>query len=278
MSSFLIVAILFISASIAGLAVFFVKRDNTNYLKLILSFSGAYLFAITVLHLIPHAYSDGNTSPEVIGLYILGGFIFQLLLEQFSQGIEHGHIHHHENSGFPLGIMVSLCLHAFLEGMPLVAGHQSQLVFGIAIHHIPAAFALGSLLLNTRLTKNSIIILLLIFAAMTPMGYLTSSFLSNGEISNISQHFDKIMAVVIGIFLHISTTILFESGSADHHKFNKKKMAAVFLGIALSLTTFLFPTHDHSHHGPDHQHEHNHDDHNHEHHDHDHDDHSDHNH
>lgn len=278
MSSFLIVAILFISASIAGLAVFFVKRDNTNYLKLILSFSGAYLFAITVLHLIPHAYSDGNTSPEIIGLYILGGFIFQLLLEQFSQGIEHGHIHHHENSGFPLGIMVSLCLHAFLEGMPLVAGHQSQLVFGIAIHHIPAAFALGSLLLNTRLTKNSIIILLLIFAAMTPLGYLTSSFLSNGEISNISQHFDKIMAVVIGIFLHISTTILFESGSADHHKFNKKKMAAVFLGIALSLTTFLFPTHDHSHHGHDHQHEHNHDDHDHEHHDHDHHDHSDHNH
>jgi len=276
MSSFLIVAILFISASIAGLAVFFVKRDNTNYLKLILSFSGAYLFAITVLHLIPHAYSDGNTSPEIIGLYILGGFIFQLLLEQFSQGIEHGHIHHHENSGFPLGIMVSLCLHAFLEGMPLVAGHQSQLVFGIAIHHIPAAFALGSLLLNTRLTKNSIIILLLIFAAMTPLGYLTSSFLSNGEISNISQHFDKIMAVVIGIFLHISTTILFESGSADHHKFNKKKMAAVFLGTALSLTTFLFPTHDHSHHGHDHQHEHNHDAHDHEHHDHDHHDHSDH--
>lgn len=278
MSSFLIVAILFISAFIAGLAVFFVKRDNTNYLKLILSFSGAYLFAITVLHLIPHAYSDGNTSPEIIGLYILGGFIFQLLLEQFSQGIEHGHIHHHENSGFPLGIMVSLCLHAFLEGMPLVAGHQSQLVFGIAIHHIPASFALGSLLLNTRLTKNSIIILLLIFAAMTPLGYLTSSFLSNGEISNISQHFDKIMAVVIGIFLHISTTILFESGSADHHKFNKKKMAAVFLGIALSLTTFLFPTHDHSHHGHDHQHEHNHDAHDHEHHDHDHHDHSDHNH
>ena len=209
MSSFLIVAILFISASLAGLAVFFVKRDNTHYLKLILSFSGAYLFAITVLHLIPHAYSEGNTSPEVIGLYILGGFIFQLLLEQFSQGIEHGHLHHNENAGFPLGIMISLCLHAFLEGMPLVSGHQSQLVFGIAIHHIPAAFALGSLLLNTRLSKNAIVLMLLIFAAMTPLGYLTSSFLSTGEVSHISQHIDKIMAVVIGIFLHISTTILF---------------------------------------------------------------------
>ena len=255
MTPFLIVTILFISASIAGFAVFFVKRNNTNYLKLILSFSGAYLFAITVLHLIPHAYSEGNSRPEIIGLYILGGFIFQLLLEQFSQGIEHGHIHHHENAGFPLGIMISLCLHAFLEGMPLVAGHQSQLVFGIAVHHIPAAFALGSLLLNTRLSKNAIAVLLLIFAAMTPLGFLTSQFLSDGEVSNIAQHFDKIMAVVIGIFLHISTTILFESGSADHHHFNKKKMAAVFLGIALSLTTFLFPAHDHSHSGHNHEHD-----------------------
>ncbi len=283
MSPFLIVAILFISASIAGLAVFFVKRDNTNYLKLILSFSGAYLFAITVLHLIPHAYTEGNTSPEVIGLYILGGFIFQLLLEQFSQGIEHGHIHHHE-AGFPLGIMISLCLHAFLEGMPLVSGHQSQLVFGIAVHHIPAAFALGSLLLNTRLSKNAIIVLLLVFASMTPLGFLTSNVLSDGEVSNLSQHFDKIMAVVIGIFLHISTTILFESGSADHHHFNKKKMAAVFLGIALSLTTFLFPAHDHSHGGPQHgteehdlhEHKDEHHDHNHE--GHDHNNHEDHNH
>lgn len=264
MSPILIVAILFISAFLAGLAVFFVRRDNTNYLKLILSFSGAYLFAITVLHLIPHAYHDGNTSPEIIGLYILGGFIFQLLLEQFSQGIEHGHIHHHENAGFPLGIMISLCLHAFLEGMPLVAGHQSQLVFGIAIHHIPAAFALGSLLLNTHLKKQAITMMLFIFAIMTPLGFLTSKFLSDGEVSNISQHFDKIMAVVIGIFLHISTTILFESGSADHHKFNKQKMAAVFLGIGLSLTTFLFPTHDHSHEG------HNHDTEHHDHSDHDH--------
>ncbi len=282
MNSFLIIAILFISAFISGLSIFFVKRTNANFLKLILSFSGAYLFAITVLHLIPHVYeSTGNTSPEVIGLYILGGFIFQLLLEQFSQGIEHGHIHHNENAGFPIGIMISLCLHAFLEGMPLVSGHQNELVFGIAIHHIPAAFALGSLLLNTDLRKNTIILFLLVFAAMTPLGFLTSKALNQGEISNISQHFDKIMAVVIGIFLHISTTILFESGSADHHHFNKKKMAAVFLGIAVSLTTFLFPSHNHGEHDghnhnehahPSHteskEHNHDHDDHDHSTHDH----------
>lgn len=286
MSPILIIAVLFLAAFISGLAVFFVKRDNTNYLKLILSFSGAYLFAITVLHLIPHVYHTDGTSPEIIGLYILGGFIFQLLLEQFSQGIEHGHIHHHDKASFPLGIMISLCLHAFLEGMPLVSGHQTQLVFGIAIHHIPAAFALGSLLMNTAMTKRNIIIMMVIFAAMTPLGFIVSQMLSSSEVGDISMHFDKIMAVVIGIFLHISTTILFESGSADHHQFNKKKMAAVFLGIAVSLTTFLMPSHNHgqghshdSHDHSEHEHHHDHDEHNHDAHSHDnHDSHEGHNH
>src|SRR5690606_12540250 len=59
MNTLTIVSILFLSAFLSGAAVFFVKRDNTNLLKLILSFSGAYLFTITVLHLIPHVYHSG---------------------------------------------------------------------------------------------------------------------------------------------------------------------------------------------------------------------------
>src|SRR5690606_29342023 len=158
MTSIAIIAILFISAFVSGIAVFFVKRDNTNALKLILSFSGAYLFSITVLHLIPHVYHTHSTPNETIGLFVLLGFLFQLVLEQYSHGIEYGHIHHSQKAGgiFPLGIMLSLCLHALLEGMPLASGHQGALTFGIALHHIPAAFALGSLLLNTLLPKKKI--------------------------------------------------------------------------------------------------------------------------
>lgn len=247
MSSILVITILFVSAFLSGVAVFFVKRDNANTLKLILSFSGSYLFAITVLHLIPHVYHTHSTAVGTIGLFVLLGFLFQLILEQFSHGIEHGHIHHMHQSGniFPFGIMVSLCLHALLEGMPLAAHHQTQLTLGIALHHVPAAFALGSLLLHTSLSKRYIVLLLAVFAMMTPLGYLLSSAISKGEIGHIEQYFDRIMAVVIGIFLHISTTILFESGSADHHKFNRKKMVAVGLGVAVSLLNFLFDTHAH---------------------------------
>ena len=229
--------LLFASAFFGGLSVFLFRKDNANRLKLVLSFSGAYLFAITVLHLMPDVYSSGN--PQ-IGLFILGGFLLQILMEQFSEGIEHGHIHkhHHEHSAFPLGIMISLSLHAFLEGMPLAKGEQRELVYGIALHHIPAAFALGSVLLQNNSSKNKIISLMSVFALMSPLGYVLSYFIGEGYIGgNINAYFDNIMGVVIGIFLHISTTILFES-SVDH-KFNLKKFIAVLLGVSIALIGYF---------------------------------------
>jgi uncharacterized membrane protein YadS len=65
------------------------------------------------------------------------------------------------------------------------------------------------------------------------MGYWLSFEIRTGSIGNIDTYFDRIMGVVIGIFLHISTTILFES-SVDH-KFNLKKMIAVLLGVGIAL-------------------------------------------
>lgn len=229
------IILLFSSSLLGGLGIFLLKTDNTNRLKLVLSFSGAYLFAITILHLMPDVYHSGDSQ---VGLYILGGFLLQIIMEQFSEGIEHGHIHkhNHQHYVFPIGIMASLCLHAFLEGMPLAQKQHNELVFGIALHHIPAAFALGSVLLQNKLGKGMIIGMLVLFASMSPLGYWLSFEIGRGSIGNIDVYFDRIMGVVIGIFLHISTTILFES-SVDH-KFNLKKMVAVLLGISIALIGF----------------------------------------
>jgi len=232
--------VLFFSAFLGGMAIFLVKNDKSQSLKLILSFSGAYLFAITVLHLIPHAYE--GTDAHEIGIFILIGFLFQILLEQFSQGVEHGHIHkHNEGHVFPFGIMISLCLHAFLEGMPLIKDQHNELIFGISLHHIPAAFALASILVQNHFKAGSIALFIGLFALMAPLGYYFSEHLSNGSIIGTERYFNKIMGIVIGIFLHISTTILFES-SADH-KINKKKMIAVLTGIAIALLGFYSEGH-----------------------------------
>ncbi|WP_316833365.1 ZIP family metal transporter [Pedobacter nutrimenti] len=232
--------ILFFCAFFGGAAIFLVKSDKSQLLKLILSFSGAYLFAITVLHLIPDAYSGADA--HEIGIFILIGFLLQVFLEQFSEGVEHGHIHkHNENHIFPYGIMISLCLHAFLEGMPLAKDHHNELIFGIALHHIPAAFALASILMQNHYKAGKILFYIIIFALMAPLGFYVSIGLSNGTIGGVEAYFNKMMGIVIGIFLHISTTILFES-SVDH-KVSKRKMVAVLLGISIALVGFYSSGH-----------------------------------
>lgn len=230
-------ALMFLAVFSAGLLFFAFRKTNAGYLKLSLAFTGAYLFAISMVHLIPGVFSSGN---EKIGYFILLGFFIQLTLEFFSEGIEHGHIHvhKHHSTSFPVAMMAGLCLHSFLEGMPLSAQYESHehshsLMAGIILHHLPVAFALMSMLRQSGLTKKWSLINLAIFALMAPAGALFSSVLGEADLMNIRQYFDQIMAVVIGIFLHISTTILFETGS--DHRFNLYKLLAIGIGAGLAL-------------------------------------------
>ena len=233
----LIYILLFLSVLLSGLAVFLFKTKNENSIKLLLAFSGAYLFAICVLHLIPDTYSQGNAS---IGIYILIGFFLQILLEFFSGGIEHGHIHIHKESKliFPSTLLVSLCIHAFVEGMPLgnISSHQGvnqPLLMGIILHKIPIAFVLMSMLLQLNIKKQTAFMFLIIFALMSPLGVFTSEMIGDME-----QYFDEIMAIVIGIFLHISTTILFES--SKDHRFNLYKFITIIVGAGLAVLSGVF--------------------------------------
>ena len=44
---------------------------------------------------------------------------------------------------------------------------------------------------------------------------------------------DAILAIVVGMFLHISTTIIFET--SENHKFNFIKLVTIFGGCALAF-------------------------------------------
>ncbi len=227
--------LLFFSIVLSGASVFAFKKINTQALKLLLAFSGAFLFALTTMHLIPGVYEGQDPS---IGAYILLGFFIQILLEIFSEGIEHGHIHvhKHQNAAFPYGMMIGLCLHSFLEGIPLVQKFNSEsvemsLLAGIILHHIPVAIALATMLLDSGISKFRTLLFLAIFAMMAPAGAWSSNWLNASSSVDISMYYDKLMAIVIGIFLHISTTILFES--SEGHRFNYYKFLIIVLGAGL---------------------------------------------
>jgi len=201
-----------------------IKPKKKSNLKLLLAFSGSFLLALTVMHLLPDVYQTHNNS---IGIFIMMGILFQIILEFFSKGAEHGHVHGQPNmTHIPWLLFISLCIHAFLEGFP-IGHHHDNLAIGIAIHHLPIAIILTTFFINSHLNQNAIFIFMLTFALMTPLGTFVSDY-----IPVLSNYNTEITAVVIGILFHISSTIIFES--SEGHKFNIAKVSMIVLGILLA--------------------------------------------
>lgn len=201
----------------------FMKPKNKTKLKLLLAFSGSFLLSLTVMHLLPEVYESGNHN---IGIFIMMGILFQIILEFFSKGAEHGHVHGHAKMfQIPWLLFISLCIHAFLEGFPV--SHHKDLALGIAIHHLPIAIILTSFFISSSLNKTAIFLFMATFAIMTPMGTLVSDI-----IPWLNDYYAEITAVVIGILFHISSTIIFES--SEGHKFNIAKVSMIVIGIVLA--------------------------------------------
>lgn len=214
----------------------FFKPAQQQYTKLLLSFSGAYLLALTVFVLIPevyHSHDEHTHGFKYIGLFVIVGVLLQIVLEFFSHGAEHGHTQHphpHQHSVFPLSLFISLSIHSILEGFPLSHEHNHDLVYGIFVHKLPVAIVLTTFFVNSGVNRWKTALFLLFFALMTPLG----TFLSNTVPSLISYH-TELSAIVIGIFLHISTVILFEN--SEGHRFNLLKFLSVCVGFVVAYLT-----------------------------------------
>ena len=65
---------------------------------------------------------------------------------------------------------------------------------------------------------------------MSPLGVFAGDLFTS-----LSNYQNEIMAIVVGIFIHISTTILFES--SDGHKFSMQKILAIISGAFITILT-----------------------------------------
>ena len=219
--------ILLILSVLLGSSLVFIVKPNTKIVRLLLAFSGAYLLSVTILHLLPEVYT-ATTNYRTVGIFILAGIILQSVLESFSKGAEHGHIHiHTKGKQFPMLLFVSLCFHAFSEGLPIHSS-DDNILWAIVVHKIPIAIVLTTFLLHTNESKKIVFIFLTLFAIMSPLGVLVAD-----KIIFFTNYSTEITAIIIGVFLHISTIILFES--SENHTFNLQKFIAILLGILLTI-------------------------------------------
>lgn len=226
----------FLAIIIGYLIALKIDPKNKKTVKLILAFSGSFLLSLTVTHLLPvifinsdnhiHQHGDHVHIFSIMGVYIMAGVIFQIILEYFSRGAEHGHVHGKDTiQNIPWSLFISLCLHALLEGLPI--SQQPSLAWGIAVHHLPIAIILTTFFNQTKLDKKSIFIFMIAFAIMTPFGTFMAS-----NLEFLKVYYKEISAFVIGILFHISSTIIFES--SENHKFNLSKISVIIAGVILS--------------------------------------------
>ncbi|REC75623.1 zinc permease [Chryseobacterium elymi] len=214
--------------------------------KNLLVLSAGFLITICLNEVFPQVYTSEAGSS--LGIFVIAGVLLQMILEALTKGFEHGHFHHHnEHNILPVALMVGLFIHAFIEGIPLANDeHQlSPYLLGILFHNLPISFILGAFLFNR---KNELktspypsILIVALFALASPMGMLLGNYFN----PNLQPYF---LAIVGGIFLHISSVIIFESNK--NHNIDWMKIGLVIIGVSLALIMHLFhhhPAAGHSH-------------------------------
>jgi zinc transporter ZupT len=250
--------VLFLTPLLSGLSAYLFTRGRTMNFRLILVFAGSYLFSITIIHILPELFRQ-TIGMEYIGICVLAGFFFQQLLEYFTSGVEHGHMHQHEShdahdthahvlkgpqdqterSISALVLLTALCIHAFLEGAMLNETHAASaaydvnaILIGIVLHRAPAAFALMMVLTAQLGNRQRALPHLIVFSLAAPLGLFVAEYLS--EIYVLTESSMVLLyALVCGNFLHISTTIVYES--SPEHRFHAKKLAAAILGAIVAV-------------------------------------------
>lgn len=203
--------------------------------KSLLILSAGFLITICLNEVFPQVYHSNNHN---IGVYVILGVLVQMLLENLTKGFEHGHLHHHsdDHAIIPVALIAGLFVHAFIEGIPL--SHEKQVLspylLGILFHNVPISFVLGSFLAHSKNFSPKFWLIVMIFALASPLGMLLGKYFDE----DLKVYF---LAIVGGIFLHISSVIIFESNK--NHKMDWQKIILVICGVSLALMGHFFHLH-----------------------------------
>lgn len=241
----MITVLLLIASVMAGvfLGKHFGKKEKLA--KNLLILSAGFLITICLNEVFPQVYTA--EAGRSLGIFVIGGVLLQMVLEALTKGFEHGHFHHHsEHNILPFALMVGLFIHAFIEGIPLANEEHdfSPYLLGIVFHNLPISFILGAFLFNRKQEAKSApsypsILIVALFALASPMGMLLGNYFN----PDLQPYF---LAIVGGIFLHISSVIIFESNK--NHNIDWIKIGLVVLGVSLALVMHLFHSHPSGHH------------------------------
>jgi zinc and cadmium transporter len=174
----------------------------------LLSFGAGVLLSAAFLHMMPTAI---EALGESTGLFLLLGYLLMLILEKFTMAHPCGE-EACPNHRLGYTALFGLSVHSIISGIALGVGlgeaeHVSvslALLAAILVHKVPETLALMGLLAGSGWVKRKILLSLVIFSLMGPIGIFI------GSILNLSSHWalSSAMAVSAGTFLYIASSDL----------------------------------------------------------------------
>ncbi|HEY0273645.1 MAG TPA: hypothetical protein VGC22_10705, partial [Chitinophaga sp.] len=106
------------------------------------------------------------------------------------------------------------------------------------LHKLPEALALITGMLQGGVRRSRLWGLLVGFGLVTPLAAI-GAWLLGQQFSVVADYLLYVVALVIGAFIHIATTIFFESGTR-YHEIRGRKVIAIAGGILLAFVTMIF--------------------------------------
>lgn len=228
-----------IATIIGGFIPLLYKNIPAALLVCLYAFTGTFLLGITLGDLMPEVFKGIGSAA---GIMIIFGFFTQYAIQALFPGVEHGTglgKTSTTNLGFP-ALLAGLSVHAFTGGIPLGLAYTEpailqSLAMAILVHKLPESLTLMLLISDRKSKRGRNILILCLFALMTPSGTFLAIAIHKEFLLNL-QFINYIMAFVIGAFLQISTVILSKADDALHH-LKKEKSIAVSLGLMFVIIT-----------------------------------------
>ena len=232
--------LIIVSVAVWGVIPVLSSRVRPGLLRGVSTFAGAFLLASCFVNIVPHLFigiDKEHFVAEAYGMKIGGavvvGLLLQMLIERLTGGIGHGEQTESLPRGSIAGLMIGLCVHAFLEGMPLVSHdgdiHQG-LLYGIALHNVPIALVLTALLWQQGAGAGKTMVLLLLFGIMTPLGSVFNLVVLPGD--TLVQNL--LMGLVVGILLHVGAGFM---SSHDEAPLSWRQIVLVAIAFVAAYLT-----------------------------------------
>lgn len=196
-----------LGAMLGALVPLRVKVTPRHHL-IVLGFAAGVMFGAALLHMLPEAVKRAGLAAFP---FTLLGFFAVLLLERFipDHHADDGHHHPPGEHPEPLGLptFLALSLHTLTDGLALGVALEGDAIHvgvlaALALHQIPAAISLCSILLGEGYTRTRTLLMTLCFALMVPVGALLYLLLRTAV--DLHALAPRALAFSAGTFLHLA--------------------------------------------------------------------------